>query len=154
MPEALSENSEKQITAIASVAPTRAVERAGSASFKYYVHDSIEAFRLQLLGELAEADVAELRGCWRTARTTLGDRKLVLDLRGLKTVDEAGKQWLASMASEGASYWPDSYWQTGLAGNSLSLAENSRSGRRLGVLGKLLSFVKGSAGSTEPTQAP
>jgi ABC-type transporter Mla MlaB component len=75
---------------------------------KYYIHDSIGVLRLELTGELAEGDIKELTGCWCTARTTLGNRKLVLDLRRLHTVDAAGRQWLNEMSSqERATFLPD-----------------------------------------------
>ncbi|MGI8958388.1 MAG: hypothetical protein ACR2IV_01225 [Bryobacteraceae bacterium] len=75
-----------------------------SSRLKYYIHDGIDACRFQLIGELTDADIAELHGCWRTAKTTLGKRKLILDLRGLNRIDEAGTKWLASMAEDGAEY--------------------------------------------------
>ncbi len=58
----------------------------------------------------------ELQGCWITAKTTLAGRKFVMDLRALRAADEAGKQWLLSMAHEGAEYLPESYFRSGLAG--------------------------------------
>lgn len=73
-----------------------------SSSLKYYIHDGIDACRFQLLGELTEMDVPELRGCWRTAKTMLGKRKLILDLRGLKRMDGAGATWVTTMVAEGA----------------------------------------------------
>ncbi|MFL6351256.1 MAG: hypothetical protein ACJ74Z_05330 [Bryobacteraceae bacterium] len=75
-----------------------------SSAFKYYIHDGIDVCRFQLIGELTEADLLELHGCWRTAKTTLTGRKLILDLRALNSIDEAGKNWLAGMAAEGAEY--------------------------------------------------
>ena len=114
------------------------------ARFKYYIHDSIDSYRLQLLGELMEQDVPDLNGSWRTAKTTLGTRKLVLDLNGLKKVDDAGKQWLASMADEGALYVPDTYLRNGLAGQNLSSNTTGRAAPRLGFFGRLVSIFRGS----------
>jgi hypothetical protein len=74
----------------------------GSSCLKYYIHDGINACRFQLIGELSEVDVPELRGCWQTAKTMLGKRRLILDLRGLKSIDEAGATWISSMVTEGA----------------------------------------------------
>ena len=70
--------------------------------FKYYIHDGIEACRLELLGDLNAAQLSELKGCWRTAKTTLGTRKLILDCKGLTALDDAGRDWVTSMQSEGA----------------------------------------------------
>src|SRR3954454_16904840 len=85
------------------------------SALKYYIHDETEAFRFQLIGELREADVKELSGCWQTAKSTFGDRKLVLDLRQLRSTDESGKQWLLSMVREGAVCLPESYFRANLA---------------------------------------
>jgi hypothetical protein len=85
-----------------------------SSSFKYYIHDSVSSCRLQLLGELGKADLAELDGCWRTIRTTLGARRLVLDLRRLKSADAASTRWLRDMEQERATYLPASYFDGAL----------------------------------------
>lgn len=89
-----------------------------SSSFKYYIHDSSDACRFELQGEFTEAEVTELNGCWSTARTTLGKRRLLLDLRKLRIVDDAGKRWLAEMAQEGAVYLPESFLRDALADHS------------------------------------
>src|SRR3954454_208554 len=89
--------------------------RSYASALKYYIHDGTEAFRFQLIGELREADVKELSGCWQTAKSTFGNRKLVLDLRQLRSTDESGKQWLLSMVREGAVCLPESYFRANLA---------------------------------------
>ncbi len=109
-----------------------------SPLFKYYIHDSADAFRFQLFGELTDADVSELNGCWRTAQTSLRNRKLILDLRDLKTVDELGKQWLAAMGAEGAAYLPDSYPKVGLSPRVASEAHKA------GVFSRLFAWIRGS----------
>jgi hypothetical protein len=58
---------------------------------------------LQLLGQVGEPQVAELNSCWQTARTTLGGRRLVLDVRELTSIDDSGKKWLAQMMQDGAT---------------------------------------------------
>lgn len=125
--------------------------RVRSALFKYYIHDSVEALRFQLLGEFGEHDVPELNGCWSTAKTTLSQRKLVIDLRSLKSADESGRKWLLSMADEGATYLPDSYFRAGLSGQSSS---NSGNGRQIGFFTRLTSVFRNSrtvpAGSSTP----
>jgi len=79
------------------------------SSFKYYIHDSVSECRLQLLGDLTGAQVTDLSGCWQTVRTTLGTRRLSLDVRGLKSADAAGRRWLDQMANEGAVFLPESF---------------------------------------------
>jgi hypothetical protein len=143
-------SADKEIVATISKPSTQAKTRLRSTVFKYYIHDSIDACRFQLLGELSESEIAELSGCWRTARTTLGNRKLVLDLEGLRTIDEAGKQWLIAMAGEGATYLPESYLRTGLAGQA------AREPVQPGFFGKLVSIFRGSRviSAESSTQAP
>jgi hypothetical protein len=113
-----------------------------SSVFKYYIHDGIDACRFQLIGELSEADIAELQGCWRTAKTTLRDRKLILDLRGLRTLDEAGAKWVTSMAAEGAEYLPGT-----------APAENTAKPGRFRKLAAILRNL-GAPSAESPTQAP
>jgi hypothetical protein len=117
-----------------------AKSRVRSSVFKYYIHDSVDTLRFQLLGNLSEYDVSELNGCWNTAKTTLGKRKLVIDLRALKSADESGKEWLLSMANEGAIYLPESYFRTGLSGQNSS--PNSGGSRNVGILTKLISVFR------------
>jgi hypothetical protein len=102
MVELISEQTEISTEVLEPASPPKPILR--SSRFNYYIHDGIDACRFQLLGELTESDIPELSGCWRTAKTTLGNRKLILDLRGLTSLDEAGTKWIANMASEGAEY--------------------------------------------------
>ncbi len=116
---------------------------ARSSFFRYYIHDSVADCRLQLLGELTEADIPELTGCWRTARTTLGKRQLLLDLHGLRSADEAGKQWLAGMAQEGAKYLPETYLRDFLAGKHTAGSDDPKPPAKAGLLSRLLGLVRG-----------
>jgi hypothetical protein len=81
-----------------------APDRRRTPLLKFYIHDSAAYFRIELIGELTEIDIVELAGCWRTAKSSIAGRKLALDVRHLKAVDEAGRQWLSSMVREGACY--------------------------------------------------
>lgn len=128
-------------SATESKAPVR------SSFFKYYIHDSVDACRLQLIGDLSEAEVPELSGCWATAKTTLASRKVLLDLRKLATVDDLGKQWIISMASEGALLLPESFLRDGLAGHG----ERPKDGATANFFTRCLSFVRGSR--TVPAQS-
>ena len=74
----------------------------GSSQLKYYIHDSIEACRLQLIGEFTATDVKELEGCWNTAKTTLGERQLIVDVAEVDSIDDPGRKWIAFMVAEGA----------------------------------------------------
>jgi hypothetical protein len=73
------------------------------AALKYYLHDGATCFRIQLLGNLSGSHLLELSGCWRTARSSVVGRKLVIDLVRLQNMDDAGRVWLEEMIAEGAT---------------------------------------------------
>jgi hypothetical protein len=73
-----------------------------SRAFKFYLHDSVEACRLQLLGPLSSRELKELSGCWSTAKTTLKARKLILDVSAVSSFDDDARKWIAMMVAEGA----------------------------------------------------
>ncbi|MBV9266165.1 MAG: hypothetical protein JO061_08365 [Acidobacteriaceae bacterium] len=73
-----------------------------ATKLRYYIHDRVESCRLELLGSLNAEDVPELEGCWRTVKTTVGNRTVILDLRHLESSDDAGRRWVMAMRAEGA----------------------------------------------------
>jgi hypothetical protein len=111
-----------------------------NSDFKYYIHDTAEGYRLQLSGDFTDHQVSELNSCWLTARNTLRDRKLILDLREVKHVDERGKQWLAGMGLEGASYVPESFLRDAMAGDAESRTRKKK--MRFNVFDRLLSALR------------
>ena len=72
--------------------------------FRYYLHDSIDAFRLQLIGVLSGLDLNELTGCWATAKSSVAGRKIILDVRQLRSCDEGARDWMNEMARGGAVF--------------------------------------------------
>lgn len=118
------------------------------SSFKYYIHDGVEACRLQLIGEFTERDVRELDGCWRTTKTIVGGRRVVLDLRAVTGVDEAGKRWLASMGSEGVHYLPESFLQKCISGAPIQAEQPDRAART-SFLGRLLASLRARADAAQ-----
>lgn len=114
----------------------------GASLFKYYIHDGIDSLRLQLIGELTESEVTDLDGCWRTARTTLAGRPLVIDVRTLAKVDEAGKRWLAAMAVGGARFVPDCYLRGAIASDR-PLAKPLRTPEKLTFWSRLVAWIRG-----------
>jgi hypothetical protein len=119
---------------------------ARPAFFKYYIHDGINACRFELLGELNQDNLAEMSGCWQTAKTTLGSRQLILDLRRLQNTDAAGSRWLTGMAEEGASFLPDSFLSKPAPGE---VSAANAAGVKLSRLGRVLGLLRG----TCPAQA-
>jgi hypothetical protein len=86
------------------------------ARFKYYIHDTSKGYSLEMVGPFDENCVAELTCCWQTAKTTLKNRVLTLDLRRVTSIDETARQWLAAMAQDGAKHLPESFLRETLAG--------------------------------------
>ncbi len=115
-----------------------------SAFFKYYIHDGVDCCRLQLFGEFTETQVPDLTGCWNTVKTTLGARKLVLDVRQMHATDELAKRWLIEMAAEGALFVPESYLRDGLAGDHSRVEISPRAG----FFSKLVALFRGSPAET------
>ncbi len=142
----------RDIPGKAPTKPVEASERSAKRSnslaraqkFRYYIHDGIAACRLQLIGELTEADVPDLNGCWKTAKTTLGKRELQLDLYALRSVDEAGKQWLAGMAQEGAVCSPENYLRDLVAGkHTAGMDLEPARTQRPSVFQRIVGFFRG-----------
>jgi hypothetical protein len=142
MNEASSEKQKKPFASEPAVAH-RVSSFVGASRFRYYIHDSIAACRLQLIGELTEAEISDLDGCWRTARTTLGTRPLILDLHALKSVDEAGKQWLAGMAQERAICSPEGYLRDLVAGKHSAGMETAVPAAKPGLFARILGLLRG-----------
>jgi anti-anti-sigma regulatory factor len=68
---------------------------------KITLHDSAGELRLKLEGRLSGAWVGELRQCWKTAQSTLRDRKTTLDMGEVDYVDSDGQGLLAEMSQQG-----------------------------------------------------
>jgi hypothetical protein len=100
----------------------------------------VECCRLQLFGELTETEVPDLMGCWNTVKTTLGERKFVLDVCGLQSAGDLGKRWLIEMAAEGAKFIPESYLRDGLASDESEADAPARGG----FFSKIVSLFRGS----------
>ena len=53
------------------VTMNRSKDHKRASFLKFYIHDSADYFRIELIGELAEMDIAELAGCWCTAKSSV-----------------------------------------------------------------------------------
>ena len=70
---------------------------------KITLHDSAQELRFRLEGRLSGAWVGELRQCWLTAQSTVGDRRTALDLGEVDYVDADGQCLLAEMFRQGVA---------------------------------------------------
>jgi hypothetical protein len=60
----------------------------------FFIHDGSDALRLKVLGDLCGPGVASLDQAWRTARSTLRGRLLIIDLVSVSDADEYGRDLL------------------------------------------------------------
>ncbi len=71
---------------------------------RYYMHDGPAAFRFELAGDLDAADAASLEQDWRTASSTIGERKLIVDLSFVTAIDEASRSLFGRWYAGGAEF--------------------------------------------------
>ena len=68
----------------------------------YYIHDGPTAFRLQLTGVMSGEDVGRLEQVWKTASSLFGDRRPIIDITFVKSVDDRGRALLVEWHRAGA----------------------------------------------------
>jgi len=69
-----------------------------------YQHDSADAFRFVLSGDLSGAAVPQLEWAWTTAVSVLSGRPLIVDITGMSGADAAGTDLLSRMKGSGARF--------------------------------------------------
>lgn len=74
------------------------------SGFIFYMHDGPNAFRFELSGNLAGAEVRNLEQAWRTASSTIDGKTLAIDVTFLKSADEKGRDLLLRWWRAGARY--------------------------------------------------
>jgi hypothetical protein len=68
---------------------------------KITILDSAAELRFRLEGRLSGPWVGELRQCWRTAASTVGERATVVDLGEVDFIDPEGHKLIAEMHEQG-----------------------------------------------------
>jgi ABC-type transporter Mla MlaB component len=71
---------------------------------KITIVDGPEEQRLILEGRLAEPDLSALKSVWEEARSSLGGRRCVVDLRSATRIDHSGEGILLDMMRAGARF--------------------------------------------------
>jgi anti-anti-sigma regulatory factor len=71
-------------------------------SLRYYLHDSSDALRFQLIGSLTMESAEDLELTWNTASTLIGDRPVLIDVSGVTAIDWSGQEVLHSWNARGA----------------------------------------------------
>jgi ABC-type transporter Mla MlaB component len=84
-------------------------------ALRYYMHDGPTAFRFELAGSLDYESAPRLDQDWRTASSAAGDRRLIVDMTFVTSVDEQGRALLRRWYREGARLIANSTLSRGLA---------------------------------------
>jgi len=58
---------------------------------QYYIHDDMDAFRLELSGSLSGEGARSVYQAWRTALSIVGERPLIADISFVTDADEGGR---------------------------------------------------------------
>jgi hypothetical protein len=119
-----------------------------AATCHYYLHDSSTSFRLQLSGDLSGDTVRDVEQAWHTACSTIGGRQLVVDITGLRSMDEKGRQLIENWRRQGAvlvagsggakDHRSSAHWVQ--IPRLLFGRRNGRSARSINILMSLLDF--------------
>lgn len=70
----------------------------------YYMHDEFAAFRLLLIGDLSQGSAAELDEARQTASSIFNGRPLIVDLTGIDSMDNAGRELITKWHGLGAQF--------------------------------------------------
>jgi hypothetical protein len=81
-------------------------------------HEDSKGCRLELAGKLEGPWVAETEKAWRAS--VRPDQKIEIDLRQLTSVDNAGRDLLATFHRSGACFIVEGVWMTALLGDLTS----------------------------------
>jgi anti-anti-sigma regulatory factor len=74
------------------------------SDFTYYMHDSPGAFRFKFVGDLCHHSTADLDQARQTASSIFGGRSLIVDLTGVESMDDAGRELIAKWHILGARF--------------------------------------------------
>ena len=68
----------------------------------FYIHDGTRSFRLEIDGRLCAENAANVAQALRTAESTIGDRRVVIEIDGLSGIDDVGRTLLREWHDAGA----------------------------------------------------
>lgn len=100
----------------------------GAITLKITIDEGPKEITLKLEGRIAGLWVPEFRQAWKSLAGALGNKKLVVDLRGVTHVDVAGRESLAEVHKQtGARFLADTPMTTYFADEACQ--PNSKKGR-------------------------
>jgi hypothetical protein len=84
-------------------------------ALQYYMHDGPIAIRFELAGHLDREGARRLEQDWRTASSTVGDRRRIIDITFVTGVDKQGHALITRWHREGAWFIANSKASRALA---------------------------------------
>lgn len=75
--------------------------------FRVGIHDASNEFRLQLEGRFGAVESREVESCWRTAASTIGGRRFIIDVSRVGSLDSTAAKLLSRMRDSGAQFQGD-----------------------------------------------
>jgi hypothetical protein len=96
------------------IGTSRAIH-TGDVMLRITIHEDDKVCRLELAGRLEGPWVAETENAWRASLRS--KRKIVVDLRQLTGVDNAGRDLLAAIHRAEACFIVEGVWTTALIGD-------------------------------------
>ncbi len=108
-----------------------------------YIHDEAAQLRLSVTGDLDEQAAKELASCWTTASSVVGERKIVMDLTGLSSVNQTGHQLLEALHQARVQFVGKSSFQEQLIAAITGASTTKK--RADGSVGRWLKGVLGTA---------
>ena len=84
--------------------------------------------------------LSELNGSWETARSTLKQRRFLLDASQLYSADDEGCAWLLKMKESGAQFLPANYLESAHSQKAPRTPEQVAA-IKLSLLGRVMGYV-------------
>ena len=73
-------------------------------NLEYYLHDEVDALRIEIAGDLTGAGVSSIKHAWRTANSVLSGRDIVVGLTAVAEADADGRGLLLTWHRCGARF--------------------------------------------------
>jgi hypothetical protein len=112
----------------------------------YYLHDGPTEFRVELVGTMNDEGARRLEQVWRTAGSLIGDRRPIVDMTFVSSVDEQGRALLASWHGDGARFIANSKASRALAESIFGAAPSELAPKTRRWVPFRIGFCKSAAG--------
>jgi hypothetical protein len=113
---------------------------------RFYIHDRVTSFCIEIEGDLSGKGVSQLEESWRTAASVIGNRPLVIAVGNLTSVDSAGHALLGKWRAAGAQFAAKSpsakTWIAAVTGQAIApVTEATKQDRRARLRARALPLL-------------